>query len=199
MAEWMARHRGYLFLSLLFALASGGLLWWTQRPEPKPIQIIVPTPRSSPTAATLVVQVGGAVLRPGLVRLHEGARVDDAIKAAGGASSEADLSRLNLAKRVNDGDQIIVPKLGEPTAVPASGTSAARATSSSTPAPSKININTATAEQLDKLPGIGPSLAQRIVDYRNANGPFQRIEDLMKVRGIGQAQFDAIKNLIVVR
>jgi competence protein ComEA len=198
MADWLVRMRGYLLLALLFTMALGGVVFWTRKPDPKPIQIITPTPRPSPTATALLVQVGGAVLNPGLVRVNEGARVDDAIKAAGGATGDADLSKLNLARRVNDGELIVVPKQGDPTTVPVTSVSSTRATA--TPATlAKVNINTATTEELDKLPRIGPSLAQAILDYRAANGPFQTIEDLMKVRGIGQTQFDAIKNLIVVR
>lgn len=198
MTEWLVRTRGYLMLILLFAITLGGILFWLRRPEPKPLQIITPTPRPTPTPPTLVVQVNGAVVNPGLVRLSDGARVDDAIKAAGGATSEADLSKLNLAKRVNDGELIVVPRLGEPTSAPSANTSSTRAMATPTVL-AKININTATAEELDKLPGVGPAIAQRIIEYRTANGPFQKIEDIMKVRGIGPAQFDAIKNLIVVR
>ena len=198
MAEWLVRIRGYLMLSLLFVIALGAVLFWTRRTDPKPIVIITPTPRPTPTAVTLLVQVNGAVLNPGLVRIGEGARVDDAIKAAGGASSEADISKLNMARRVTDGELIVVPKLGDPTPTVPPATSGARATATPTVL-AKININTATAEELDRLPGVGPSIAQRIVDYRAANGPFQKIEDLLKVRGIGPAQFDSLKNLIVVR
>ncbi len=203
MQDWLARYRGYLFIALVFAVAAGGILFVARRSEPKAIQIITPTPRPTATLAptstptTIVAQVSGAVATPGLVHLSAGARVDDAIKAAGGATSDADLSRVNLAKRVGDGDLIVVPKFGEAVNAP---TSATRERGTATPAPlGKVNINTASVEDLDKLPGIGPAIAQRIVDYRNASGPFQRIEDIMKVRGIGQAEFDAIKNLIVVR
>ncbi|MBI1800557.1 MAG: helix-hairpin-helix domain-containing protein, partial [Chloroflexi bacterium] len=166
-----------------------------RRPEPKPLTIMTPTPRPSATPATLIVQVGGAVLNPGVVRLSEGARVDDALKAAGGAIGNADLSRLNLARHVNDGELIYVPQVGEPTPTVAAG--GVRA--SPTPTGDKININTASADELDRLPGIGPALAQRMIEYRQANGPFERIEDVMKVRGIGPSQFESIKNLIVVR
>lgn len=210
MADWLASKRGYLFLSLIFLIALGAVLFLSRRPDPRPVQIITPPPRPSPTIApsptpsTLLVQVNGAVLNPGLVRLSNGARVDDAIKAAGGSTSDADLSRLNLAKKVSDGELVVVPRIGDPTPNPLTSTPTPRA--SSTPRPTLtatpivlININTATAAELDKLPGIGASTAQRIIEYRQANGPFQRIEDLMKVKGIGQAEFDAIKNLIVVK
>lgn len=203
MPEWLARYRGYLFLTLVFAVVAGGLVIGARRPDPKPIQIVVPTarptaaPLPTPTPTTIVVQVSGAVNTPGLVHLAAGARVDDAVKAAGGATADADLSRVNLARRVGDGEMIVVPRLGDPTAAPASAT---RERATATPAlAAPVNINTAGVDELDRLPGIGPALAQRIIDYRNANGPFQRIEDIVNVRGIGPAEFDAIKNLIVVR
>ena len=210
MADWLARNRGYLFLSLVFISALGAVLFLSRRADPKPIQISTPPPRPSPTSAPsptpviLLVQVNGAVANPGLMRLSDGARIDDAIKAAGGPTSDADLSRLNLAKKVSDGELIIVPRIGDPTPNPSVGTPTPRPTSTprptNTPTPVVIiNINTATVEELDRLPGIGPTTAQRIIEYRQANGPFQRIEDITKVRGISQAEFDAIKHLIVVK
>ena len=203
MQAWLVRYRGYLFLSLIFVLTTSALVFVARRSEPKAIQIITPAPRPTTapvptaTAANIVAQVNGAVNAPGLVYLSAGARVDDALKAAGGATNEADLSRLNLARRVSDGELIVVPRLGDPTAAPA-GTARERATATATVL-APVNINTAGLEELDRLPGIGPAIAQRIIDYRNANGPFQRIEDIIKVRGIGQAEFDAIKHLIIVR
>ena len=203
MQAWLLRYRGYLFLSLIFVVSTSALLFVARRTDPKPVQIIAATPRATaaplPTAtpANIVAQVSGAVQAPGLVYLSAGARVDDAVKAAGGATADADLSRLNLARRVGDGELIVVPRLGDATAAPAA-TSRERLTA--TPAVlAAVNINTAGVEELDRLPGIGPAIAQRIIDYRNANGPFQRIEDIIKVRGIGPAEFDAIRQLIVVR
>ena len=203
MQAWLVRYRGYLFLSLIFVVSTSALVFVARRTDPKPIQISTPAPRPTvvpvPTAtpANIVAQVSGAVNAPGLVYLSAGARVDDAVKAAGGATNEADLSRLNLARRVSDGELIVVPRLGDPTAAPA-GTARERSTATPTIL-AQVNINTASLGELDRLPGIGPAIAQRIIDYRNANGPFQRIEDIIKVRGIGQAEFDAIQHLIVVR
>ena len=159
MHAWLVRYRGYLFLSLIFVVSTSALVFVARRSEPKAIQITTPAPRPTTapvptaTAANIVAQVNGAVNAPGLVYLTAGARVDDAVKAAGGATSEADLSRLNLARRVSDWELIVVPRLGDPTAAPA-GTARERATATPTVL-ALVNINTASLEELDRLPGIG--------------------------------------------
>jgi competence protein ComEA len=210
MNAWLAHYRGYLLLSLFFVTVIGGVYFLSRRADPKPVLIVTPFPRStptltpSPTSAGLVVEVSGAVVNPGLVHLSDGARVDDAIRAAGGPSVEADLTRLNLARKMSDGEMLVVPKIGDPTAAPpaagrpGTGTRAPGATATATPV-LRVNINTASADELDRLPGIGPAHAQAIIDYRQANGPFQKIEDIVNVRGIGPAEFGAIKNLIFVQ
>ena len=203
MNDWLARYRGYVALAFVLIVAFSGFTYFTRRTDPRPILIITSTPRPSPmplpspTPSTLVVQVNGAVARPGLLRLPDGARVDDAIKAAGGFAPDADAARVNLAKRLGDGELVLVPRLGEPTT--AANTAGPRPTATATATLAPVNINTATLDDLDKLPGVGPTTAQRIIEYRQANGPFQKPEDLLKVRGIGPAQFDALKHLIVVR
>jgi competence protein ComEA len=132
----------------------------------------------------------------------EGSRVQDAITAAGGLSSDADLEALNLAAKLEDGQQLIVPARGGDAPVGAEPTAAFRvlpaAAPTSTPSGDQVNINTASAEELASLPGIGPTTAQRIVEYRTENGPFARIEDLLNVAGIGPATFDNIQDLITV-
>ena len=135
----------------------------------------------------------GAVMNPGVYFLPQGSRVEDALEAAGGPTEEADLVRVNLAKRVYDEEQIYVPRLGEenPPLPPPSGSPGSQAGG-------KININTATAAELDNLPGIGPVLSQRIVDYRKANGPFAAIEDIKNVQGIGEVTFEEIRESIFV-
>jgi len=190
MSAWLEKNRGYIFITLLNFIALGVIVLLLRRPEPQPILIVTPVPSPTPTPAMLVVHVSGAVVKPGLVSVPEGSRIADALAKAGGAAADADVSRLNLAKRVNDGEQVYVPKIGE----------SVSAAVGPNPAPSgKININTATVEELDTLPGIGPSIAQRIVEYRQANGPFKRIEDLTNVRGIGASLFDQIKDKLTVR
>jgi len=143
-------------------------------------------PRPAVPATQLVVDVAGAVRAPGLHRFAPGARVADAVAAAGGATGRADLTLLNLAAPLADGEQVVVP---------ARGAAAAAGGGASTTAP--LDLNTATAEQLDALPGIGPATAQKIIDYRQAHGPFRSIDELDAVPGIGPARIDQLKGLVI--
>lgn len=158
--------------------------------------VVVPPPTPAPTAvptlAPVRVYVSGAVNSPGVYSLPPHSLVDDALKAARGATAEADLERINLALEVRDQQQIHVPRKGEPaqTAPVAPGATA--------PSSKRVNINTATLAELDTLPKIGPATAQHILDYRAKNGPFKQIEDLKNVSGIGDATFEAIKEWIIV-
>jgi competence protein ComEA len=145
------------------------------------------------------VYVSGAVATPGVYTLPPHSLVNDALKAAGGASAEADLDRINLALEVRDQQQIHVPRKGESgSAQPTLPSSPDSAATSAMPSAKRININTATLAELETLPKIGPSIAQRIIDYRTRNGPFKTIEDIKNVSGIGDATFEAIKDLIAV-
>jgi competence protein ComEA len=157
------------------------------------------SPSSSP-AADVVVYVTGAVRTPGIVRLPEGARVAEAVELAGGATGKAQLDGVNLAAKVADGQQIVVPERGAaPVVASGAGVSTASGGSSGTSTPAApVNINTATLEQLDGLQGVGPATAQKIIDYRTANGPFKRIDDIKNVTGIGDAKFAAMKDSITV-
>jgi competence protein ComEA len=156
-----------------------------------------PTPTTATDAATpgpVVVDVAGDVARPGVVRLAGGARVIDAITAAGGARPDADLGRLNLAAKLVDGQHVAVPKVGEPVANP-SGTP----TADSTPTrDAPLDLNTATEAQLEALPGIGPSLAQAIVTERDRTGGFRSVSELRRVRGIGDARYAQLEPLVHV-
>jgi competence protein ComEA len=145
------------------------------------------------------VHVAGAVVRPGVYDLPDNSRVTDAIDAAGGFVAEADKNALNLAARLDDGERLeipyvagFVPDVSQGFAVVSEGTPSPLAGTD------LININTASADELDKLPGIGQTTAQRIIDYRTSNGPFATIEDIINVPGIGTATYDEIKDLITV-
>jgi competence protein ComEA len=162
--------------------------------------------------ATIQVHVAGAVARPGVYELPAGARVNEAVSLAG-LLPEADANALNLAAPLSDGQQVIVPRQGE-AAGPAgggglqvvpgttggigAGSAAAGAAAAGAPAGGKVNINTAPLAELDTLPGIGPTLAQRIIDYRQEKGPFRSIEDLQNVSGIGTKKFADLKDLVTV-
>ena len=169
-----------------------------KRPEAS-IPVLTTTPRPLPTAlpitptpSLLGVYVIGAVNKPDVYDLPIGANVKDAIAAAGGATAEADLDRINLALRLTDQMQVRVPRKGE-VVPPFPG-------GDSTPGSNGvlININTATLEQLDALPGIGLSYAQAIIDYRIQNGAFKTIEDIKNVKHIGDSVFAKIKDRITV-
>ncbi|MEU8817731.1 ComEA family DNA-binding protein [Actinoplanes sp. NPDC048796] len=151
------------------------------------------TPDAS-QAAEVVVAVGGKVRHPGLVRLPAGARVADALNAAGGADPGIDVALLNLARKVVDGELILVGVTPPPGAVVPTGPAAG-----GTPAPgAPVNLNTATLSDLDALPGVGPVLAQRILDARDAQGGFKAVSDLRKVDGIGDARYEQLKDLVTV-
>jgi len=145
---------------------------------------------AKPAAAKqFVVDVAGAVRRPGLYRLRSGARIDDAIVAAGGATAKAQLDAVNLAAPVADGEQVVVPSRG-------AGGAASPPTASSSPS-APLDLNTATAEQLDALPGIGPVTAQKILDYRQEHGSFHSVAELEGVPGIGPGRLAQLKGLVI--
>ena len=135
--------------------------------------------------------MAGRVRRPGLVRLPAGSRVQDAITAAGGVTSGADLDAVNLARKLTDGEQVRVPGPGDP--APPSPDAAAGLATPSAP----LDLNTATVEQLDTLPGVGEVTAGRIVAYRSAH-PFTTVDELLEVPGIGQRRFEQLKDLVTV-
>lgn len=175
------------FVGLCTGLISAALiLIGNGRLEGKPV--LLSTPLEPPGVR---VSVKGAVAAPGIYNLGAGSIVQDALDAAGGILPQADVSRLNLAAALSDGQEIRVPAQ-TPTAAPGTPT----------PEPPDaggiVNLNTATLQELETLPGIGPVLAQRIIDYREANGPFQSVEDLLKVKGIGASLLEKIRELVEV-
>ncbi|MFN2292738.1 MAG: helix-hairpin-helix domain-containing protein [Anaerolineae bacterium] len=188
MEEW---HRGLLFFLLMLAVLAA--IVFLQAPRPQDIVLPTATPLPSPqptsTPQPLRVYVSGAVRQPDVYALVPNSIVKDALLAAGGAAEDADLDSVNLALPLADGQHIYVPRMGEESPPPP--VSAGRPAS-----PAKVNINLADVTSLESLPGIGPSLAQRIVEYRQTNGRFALIEDIMEVSGIGPATFDKIQELI---
>lgn len=145
---------------------------------------------------TIIVHIDGEVIRPGVVELNEGARVIDVINIAGGLTQYADEKMINLAKKVYDEEKIYIPKIGEEISQ-IEITSFSQSNNTST-TQTKININTATKEELQKLSGIGPVIAERIIEYRSTN-KFSSIDDIKKVSGIGDKKFDSIKDYITVK
>jgi competence protein ComEA len=177
------------FVIVALAIVGGAILLLSTRPQPVQITINppVPTATGEPTAAPspITVYVTGAVAQPEqMYTLDAGSRVQDAIEAAGGVSDNANLEAVNLAGILRDGDQVHVPEIG---------TAAVIATPSGG---GLVHVNTATVEELDTLPGVGAALAQRIIDYREANGPFAHLEALDAVEGIGPAMLANIESLI---
>lgn len=177
------------------ALAAGVAWLRSGGSSPPAASVDAPVPMTTTTAgpASAIVHVVGAVRAPGVVQLPAGARVADAIAAAGGAGESADLARINLAARVTDGQRIAVPLVGEP--MPAgAGVGSTEETGTGGP----IDLNAATADQLEELPGIGPTLAAAIVSERERMGGFRSVDDLQRVRGIGPARFEQLRELVTV-
>jgi competence protein ComEA len=189
-------------LALLMVVLLGGAGLWYVRSLPKPVQVraepgavTVPTPgpgAASPSPAVLLVDVAGWVRRPGVYEFPEGARIVDAIEAAGGARPDAALELLNLAAPLVDGTQVLVTRIGQAPVIPPGAGSAPGAPGT------LVNLNTASATDLEALPGIGEVIAQRIVDYRTSNGPFSAVDELLEVSGIGDAILGSIRELVTV-
>lgn len=179
----------YMASGILFGLFVAALVWIVARnPAGEAVTL-----RPVPTDAPIIVHISGAVPRPGVYALPEGARVQDAISAAGGFLADADRTGINLARVLEDGEQIdILFAEGASIVIPTPGVEVITSSSE------LININTASQEELESLPGIGETTAQKIIEYREENGPFARIEDIIDVDGIGSGTFERIKDLITV-
>ncbi|HYT09786.1 MAG TPA: ComEA family DNA-binding protein [Mycobacteriales bacterium] len=177
------------------------VLVWRSRPEPEPVRpppvLAAPaapsvTAPGAASAPSLVVAVTGRVRRPGVVTVPAGARVIDALRAAGGPLPGADLAMLNLARKLADGELVVVGLPGAPSDPAAPGSAGAGA------AGGQVDLNTATLEQLDGLPGVGPVLAQRILDWRAEHGHFATVDQLREVSGIGDAKFTQLRDRVRV-
>jgi competence protein ComEA len=194
-----ALSRGELVgLVALLVVILGGAGFWYVRSLPRPVEVaatprggLAPAGSASPSPAVLIlVDVAGWVREPGVYEFAEGARVVDAIDAAGGARPGAVLQALNLAALLVDGTQILVPREGaEAVASPVAGGAVAGGL---------INVNTASATELEELPGIGEVIAQAILDHRTENGPFTSVDQLLDVSGIGDATLENIRELVTV-
>ena len=214
--RWRTGIRAGVLIAVVSLVLAGGF-WLTASgsgPQVMPLSAVSPAagmaPNSSETGSTgsggsegapaelagkLVVHVAGAVQRPGIVELNAGSRVHEAITAAGGSTPEADLNQLNLAALLEDGQKLLVPRMGEqlsssvkPEGAPGGGQQAG----------GKVNLNTATVEELGALPRVGPVLAQRIVDWRQDHGSFKTVEELDAVDGVGPKMLETLLPLVSV-
>jgi competence protein ComEA len=178
-----------LLIGILLGLLGAGLLdLLSAKPRGLPV-LLTPPPTSSP----LRIHVTGAVRDPGVYTLPPGSIIQDAIEAAGGALPQASIGSINLAAPVRDGQQVYLTNSDEASSAPG------LPVSSISTASNKINVNTVKATELESLPGIGPSLAAKIVEFRQQNGPFLSIEDLLNVPGIGPSKLEQIQDLVVIR
>ena len=196
-------------------------VWWVVRVPPPPLEASIPFATTSvasnaiasntgetsalPSAANIMVYVSGEVVKPGVYVLLATARVIDALQAAGGTTNQADLVVVNLASPLVDAAQVFIPRMGSTPRVTlprphaginlpiAGGSGGAGADGSATSAAGIVDINSATLSDLDALPGVGPSTAQAIIDYRVANGPYASVDDLLNVRGIGPSKLAAMR------
>jgi competence protein ComEA len=202
MERGAVKNRGLIVLCSVLGLIVGGMIVYLSLRGPgsaAPIIVSTSLPTSTiPPSATpgpIRVYVSGAVRSPAVYELPRGSIIQDAVAAAGGAATEADLDSINLALELQDQQHIHVPRAGETNPPPV--ISGGRSRTGETPG-HLVDINTAAAEELETLPGVGEVTAQRIIDYRQANGPFETIEDIQNVSGIGPKTFEGFKEMITV-
>lgn len=199
--RWDPGARGVRVIAAVVLVVALGaaVVAWQARPRAEavvapPVPVTAdPSAEGAATAAEVVVAVAGKVRRPGMVRLPPGARVADAIEAAGGVLPGVDPALLNLARKVTDGELILVG-VSAPPGVPGAAPPPAAADAPGAP----LNLNTATLADLDGLPGVGPVLAQRILDHRDKLGGFRAVSDLREVEGIGDSRYEQLKDLVTV-
>jgi competence protein ComEA len=197
--EWLAglgRREMVMLVLVGLALVGGAGLWYARSlPRPVEVRAAPVAARPTPTPATLFVHVAGWVRRPGVYELREGDRVIDAIDRAGGPKKGADLGGLNLAALLVDAQQVLVPRSAP--VVPPGGT-VPTGEVPGTSGTSLVNVNVASAEELETLPGIGEVLAATIIEYREQNGPFASVDQLIEVSGIGEVTLEEIRELVTV-
>ena len=186
--------QGALVLAVAAALAGAAFLTWRATAgESAPLELVLPTPGPPSTvdASEIKVYVTGAVVMPGVYSLREGARLHELVEAASGVRADADLDAINLAARIRDEDHWRIPVRGEKAAADSIASQAA--------SPGRIDLNSATAEQLRSLPNIGEVRAQAIVSFREARGPFAAVDDLLLVSGIGPETLAGLRDLVEAR
>lgn len=214
-SSWLDRNRNIVFSLFLAAAVGGAAIFYLQQPRQNTIEILPVAPTATPVAtatplpavtsppALVRVYITGAVVKSDVYVLPQGSIVKDVIEAAGGLTTEADPVQINQAQELKDQQHVHVPALGEENPPPPiqdgqSNPNPGNSSQAGVATGGLININTATLEQLDQLPGIGPAIAQRIIDYREGSGGFTSVEQVTEVSGIGEATFNKIKDLISV-
>ena len=192
----MPMYKKQLFVLIILLLAAAGGTYYGLCSEEQAVVLdAAATAESSPPKQEITVYVTGAVNKPGLVKVPEGARAADAVNACGGLLPTADSEKVNMAQALKDGQQLKVPEKNPA----ANGSQNDRSNmSKSADNGERVNINTADERTLDTLPGIGPAMAKRIIEYRETEGAFQSIEDIKKIRGIGDAKFAKLKDKICI-
>jgi len=199
MLESLSKEQQLIILGLVLVIVTGlGVMGYRHFVAGDSEEMLIAEPDNQVTSVAqgpkIVVHVTGAVNREGVYKLKAGDRIIDAIETAGGAKSDANLSSLNLAEKVKDGQKIIVPRKEIVLPKNTSVSSAKNSVNSS----GKVNINSANEKELCKVTGVGAATAQKIVEYRGSNGPFSKIEDIMKVKSIGKSKFGKIKDQITI-
>jgi competence protein ComEA len=207
---WLDRNRHIVFVILVIITLAGATVFYLWRPAQTPVEIVsaetLPTPlldpTPTPTPAPVRVYVTGAVVNSDVYFLPQGSIVKDAVLAAGGFTLDADKERINQALELKDQQQIHVPCIGEENVLPpvqdGLSNESGGGNGSSLFSANPINLNTASLEALDSLPGIGPAIAGRIIDYRENHGGFKTVEEITEVSGIGQATLAKIKDIVTV-
>lgn len=197
------RLRGPLTGAIIVVAVVTGMMWWQNRPTGEPLEVQIGSIPTARAYRQIKVHITGAIARPGVYTLAEGSRIGDLIEAAGGPTANADIARINPAARLRDEQQIALPivtptstrEFGEVTPPTITSMPTTRAAvASRTPPAQPINLNTATAADFDQVPGIGPVRSQRIVEYRQENGPFQSVEDLKRARIIPDTVFEQARD-----